>query len=91
MVDRVCNDWTHVKQSLLCIVRSTVAQRLASESEEVYRRVEMMVVVRPLGCYSGGSHKIHVQALFIIKCWTLNSNDTTCRGAVLHSKPHLFE
>lgn len=77
----------HVKQSLRCVVRSTDAQRLASKSEEVYPRVEMMVVVRPLG----GSHKIHVQALFINECWTLNSNDTTCRGAVLHSKPHLFE
>lgn len=81
----------HVKQSLRCVVRSTVAQRLASKSEEVYPRVEMMVVVRPLGCYSSVSHKIHVQALFINECWTLNSNDTTCRGAVLHSKPRLFE
>lgn len=65
MVDRVCNEWTHVKQSLRCVVRSTVAQRLASRSEEVYPRVEMMVVVRPLGCYSGGSHKIQVQALLL--------------------------
>lgn len=65
MVDRVCKDWTHVKQSLRCVVRSTVAQRLASKSEEVYPRVEMMVVVRPLGCYSGASHKVRVQALLL--------------------------